>query len=203
MAKKATLIIFSLLIFNLITSCAQTKNGITSETDSNNAYYSEKEKLNLTLTENSFGPLQLPYTEQSISLELLRGMFNDYLVKKGIGRQDGPNFLYYQILKGNDEIAFIKMDTDDTTKINRLFFRNAEIADEYGIKIGDTYKEIKKKRRNIKFLTYHFHTYVSIDNSNIGYKILGSHEGPDKENYAEVEILNWQVISLIWFNNMK
>ena len=44
----------------------------------------------------------------------------------------------------------------------------------------------------------YFHTYAYVEGSSIAYEIDGSFEGPDRQEFEESTIRDWEVTRLIW-----
>jgi len=152
---------------------------------------------NIILNEQNLGKLSL---ENNIAplLNELKSIFPNYTINKNIGQQDGPDFIYYEILHNNNEVFSIHLDSEDPTKIDKVIINNANIIDVYGLKVGSSYYDVKKVRPNIKHYTYHFHTYLYSSNSHIRYEIQGYQEGWDKKKYSKEEIKDWRIINIIW-----
>lgn len=156
------------------------------------------------LNENSIYGLLIPFKRIEM-LDQIKTAFSGYEITKEMGQQDGPDFPLYSVKKGNNEILFFSMDWEDTLKLNEVYIKSSEVADEYGLKVGDGYQDIKSKRNKpIKtFTNYHQHTYAYTDSSNIMYEISGDVFLPDTidfENlkFTEEQIKDWTIEYVIW-----
>jgi len=175
--KTHILLIFILSLLNPITSSANSE---------------------IKLYENKIGEMQLSHSMKLSFLTMLE-TFKPYSVIKKSGQQDGPDFIYYEITKNNVEYFWIKTQDENERLLDRINITNESITDQYNVSIGDTFKQIKKLRPNVKITTdYHYHTYAYVSGSNIMYEISGDFEGPDRQNFTEKEVENWTVNNIIW-----
>lgn len=171
--------------------------------DKSKGLTSTKEKISksdnvLILKENAFGNLKL---EKGMSLTklMLKNTFNNHTISLNIGEQDGPNYYFYKI--GNK--AILTTQNTESKSLYQLWINDKSNAiDEYGIKLGMTYKNIKNKRSDMSVTTEHSHIYLHKDNSNIVYEmsIGNNYNGPDKNEYSLnfLEEYNCKVTSIIW-----
>ncbi|MBB6458991.1 DUF1131 family protein [Flammeovirga kamogawensis] len=156
------------------------------------------------LYEHSIYGLKTPF-EHTEMLGQIRKAFPQYKTSKIIGRQDGPDFPLYVVKNREEEVLLFSMDWKDTLKLNSIYVRTSEIIDEYGLKVGDGYHEIKSKRNQLIKTTmdYHQHTYAYVDGSNIMYEITGDVSLPDTVNiedvkFTEEQLKDWKIESIIW-----
>ncbi|NMM48919.1 DUF1131 family protein [Marinigracilibium pacificum] len=156
------------------------------------------------LYENSIFGLVIPFKRTEM-INSIRKAFDGYEITKEMGQQDGPDFPLYSVKKGDNEILFFAMDWEDTLKLNEIFIKSPYVIDEYGLKVGDGYQDIKSKRTDsIKtFTNYHQHTYAYTENSNIMYEISGDVYLPDTVDFEnlkfnEEQIKDWKIEYIIW-----
>lgn len=180
----------------------------SSKTDSNESHAESTVHLEtvdtIRIGETNIQGINLPLARKDLINEL-RLAFKNYIVTKEIGQQDGPDFPLYSIKIDKNEVLFFAMDSEDTLKLNEIFIKSPTVIDQYGLKIGDSYQEIKEKRKGtIKSYTdYHQHTYVYLDSSNILYEIFGNITLPDTVDFdnlhfTEDQIKDWTIQHLIW-----
>lgn len=152
----------------------------------------------ITLSESSFGNLKLSHN-MVVNLALLRSKLQNYNIVRKIGEQDGPDFVYYEVRKNRVLYCMLKTKDSNRRRLDRVYISNKWVSDQYGVSVGTPYSKIKALRPNIKITTdMHYHTYVYVSGSNIAYEITGDHEGPDKQNYTEREVLKWTVTNIVW-----
>lgn len=160
----------------------------------------ELKSLPIILGENDFGTLTLK-KDRTLSIDTLMINFEGYSILKQTGHQDGPDYVYYEINKGERQLAFIKMHDEDQELLDRIQITDTTVFDEYGISIGTSYKELKLARPALESVVAdHFRVFVTEVGSPLGYEIEGPFEGPDRMEFTDEELAEWKVIRLIWFN---
>jgi len=158
----------------------------------------------IIIYEDSINGIQLPFKKKDIMSEL-KSTFKGFEIKKKIAQQDGPDFHLFSVMKDGKKTLNFEMDYEDTLKLDLMTAYDNSIEDIYGIKIGDSYAQIKKKRKgNIHSSTESYemrNTYVYFDNSNIIYGMTGKTYIPDEDpdfQLSEEQIKDWTVKSMIW-----
>ncbi|WBL45036.1 hypothetical protein PBT90_10110 [Algoriphagus halophytocola] len=151
----------------------------------------------IVISENWLDTFSIPFPEKNM-LMLLRNYYEPYWVEANIGQQDGPDFTYIDILKDDDNpIAYLNFDPDNKFKLDEIRIVSSSAIDQYGVRVGDTYQEVKKKRNNdFKNSTnYHQHTYLYTDSSNIYYELTGDFTMTEEmlENLDELELTEEQL----------
>jgi len=156
----------------------------------------------LVLSKNKIGPLKL---DGNITLDLkkLRTAFTNLSVEQKTGQQDGPDFVYYDISDNEGELFWIKMQVENTKKIDSIHVTSPKIHDQYGLRIGSTYREVIHIRPRLNFKTDdHFHTYVGHPAENIAYELVvpysENYQGPDRKPTKQ-EVERGRVKKLLWF----
>jgi hypothetical protein len=160
----------------------------------------------LILYEDSLHTIALPFQRQEM-LPVLKEQLQPYTITKGIGQQDGPDFPYYAVNKNKENLLFFSMDSDDTLKLDKVIIHSPLIADVYGLKVGDDYKNIAKKRKGEfkQYTDYHHHTYLYQKHSKIVYEISGHLSLPDTADtknlqFTEDQLKDWKIEYVIWQN---
>lgn len=188
-------------------SCSEKKGSetIAIESQKLSATVIAKDFKNLVLYEDSLNGIKIPFENKDDLLNNLKLKLNPYSVKKEKGQQDGPDFPLYTVQKEDLEILFFSMDSEDTLNLNDISIKSPLVKDMYGLKVGDSYSEIKSRRKgNLKNYTdFHQHTFLFTDNSNIMYEISGSLNLPadvDLENIklTEEQIKDWKIENIVW-----
>ena len=83
------------------------------------------------LTETSINGLKLPFKPIEM-IDRIKVAFQGYDVKKKIGQQDGPDFPFYSIMKGSEQILFMAMSSLDTLELSKIYIQSPEMSDQYG-----------------------------------------------------------------------
>lgn len=158
----------------------------------------------IILKENEVAGLKLPFEERDIRSGISQA-FKNYDVKKIIGQQDGPDFIYYSVLDNfGKEIYSFNMDFENELKLDKILTESEKVRDQYGLSIGDTYAKIKQLRGyNIKHSTSPvemMETVAYYDNSNIIYEINGDYKdvnGTGEEKDSQVND-TWKIKYIVW-----
>ena len=180
-------IIFFLSIVGFL-SCSTEKqkedSNVTNQNHEPNIVVKEDEKETKTespiyseivLKENQIDSFSIPFHKKNM-LRTLRKHYDPYWVEANIGQQDGPDFIYIDVLRDdNNPVVYFIFNSDNKYKLDEIRIMDSTAVDEYGVRVGDTYDDIIKKRQvNFKNSTnYHAHTYLYTDNSNIYYELTG------------------------------
>lgn len=173
------LILLALLTLITITSCKQKTTT--------------KKSATISITNNGINGIDL---KKCITIDNLKDAFPTYTITSKTGQQDGPDYLYFEVLKDSTTLNFM-VDEQEACVVNEI---NAQTnsADMYGVKIGMSYEEIKKLRPNLVHKTdYHFHTTLYEPNSNLKYEISGTYDGPDKQDFIYDEVKKWKVTQFL------
>lgn len=162
----------------------------------------------IVLRETSIDSFSLPFPEQEMLTEL-RDFHHPYSVERKIGQQDGPDFEYIEISRNKTPVVYFMFDWENKYRLEKIMVHNSTVVDEYGVRVGDTYSALKKKRKeSFKNSTnYHEHTYLYTGNSNIHYemttKSFNYHEFGNIEELelTEKQLEDWTVKKIIWRKN--
>lgn len=162
----------------------------------------------ISLGEHSLNSFDLPFAEKDMLTELA-DYYQPYQVERKTGQQDGPGFEYIDIRNQDKTLLFINFDADNPYRIDQIRIQDSSVADTFGIRIGDSYQDLKNKRpttfRNVT--DYHQHTYLYPEGSNIFYEIGGYDLTLDMlDNIEEVvlterQLENCKVVAIIWKNS--
>lgn len=156
------------------------------------------DKNELVLSNTSIGPLSLD-KEMKLDVDELKRLFSGYTLESGIGQQDGPDYTYYEISNDEEVLLHIKAQDEDPSRVEIIYIRSELVTDEYGLKVGMSYKDIKRIRPKLIHNTdYHYHTYMAYPEESILYEITGDFEGPDRTDFKESEIDTWTISEIIW-----
>ncbi|WP_339923133.1 hypothetical protein [uncultured Cyclobacterium sp.] len=161
----------------------------------------------IVISENSLDTFSIPFPEKNMLMPL-KSYYEPYWVEANIGQQDGPDFTYIDILKDDDNpIAYLNFAPDNKFKLEEIRIVSSSAIDQYGVRVGDTYQEVREKRNNdFKNSTnYHQHTYLYPDSSNIFYELTGDFTMTEEmlENLNELGLTeeqpqNCKVDYIIW-----
>lgn len=173
--KMKKIILFSLIIIGMLVSCE------------------EKEATKITISNNGINKLNI---QDCITIDHLKTTFINYKITSKKGKQNGVNYNYFEVTKENTNITFI-MNKLDNCLINEINLTTS-YTDKYGVKIGMSYKEVKKLRPN----TFHktdarFHTILSTPDSKLKYEISGTFDEPDKQNFIYNDVKKWKVTQFL------
>lgn len=203
--------IYILTVIGLLTSCSnkQSDNKQTQSADSSAVQEIElkPDKIDypeIVLRENSIDSFSIPFPEKEM-LKELRNFYKPYWVERNIGQQDGPDFEYIDILRLDTPIVYFMFDPENKFLLDQIIVHDSTVVDQYGVRVGDAYLELKHKR-NVNFknsTNYHQHTYLYTNNSNIYYEVTGDLNETQIENIEELELTeeqleNWTVQYIIW-----
>lgn len=163
----------------------------------------------IVLRENSIDTFSLPFPEKEM-LPLLKHFYKSYKIERKIGHQDGPDYEFIDISRKGKSILFFNFDSENKYRFEDIYVTDAIIVDQYGVRVGDTYAELKKKRKS-KFnnsSNYHQHTYLYTNNSNIYYEIIGNLQNSEETDIeklvlTEDQLKNWKVANIIWRKQYK
>ena len=187
-----------LLLITTSIACKEKKDKDFTTMDEPSLIEEPKESASassMVLKEDALNDFRL---KKAMILEapILTKHFPNAEIKKEIGQQDGPDYVYYTIDK---DLVFSTPDTKGNVLSHITIKGNSKISDAYGIAIGNTLDDIKAKRSDIKIVTDHFRIYLHEEDSNISYEMsLTNYNGPDKENYAFDDIKDSKVIAILW-----
>jgi len=178
-------VIICVLVIGLI-SCHDNWVGQTSSnentlvkhnTDKKQKKESKKEQKTtnqkIILSENKIDTFAIPFQEKDMLIDL-ENYYTSYNVETKIGQQDGPDYLYIDLMKKDDNsVAHFTFDDENKYKLDEIRILDSIVTDEYGIRVGDSYQQIIDKRTAIfkNSTNYHQHTYLYTENSNIYYEL--------------------------------
>jgi hypothetical protein len=189
---------------NISDTVSATSPNISEDNDYKVAPTTEEP---FTLYEDSLNGIHLPFKRKDMTSEL-RKIFKGFDVTKEIADGLYGSSPLYTIKKNGEDFINISMNVEDVLKVDNIFIKNNFAKDFYGVRIGDTYEQIKKKRKGkIQSSTEPYEarsTYVYFDNSNIMYLMTGETIIPDDNpdfKLSEEQIKNWKVSNIIWRQN--
>lgn len=148
------------------------------------------------LTERSLGAIDLTRLDPgNIQLELLR-TFPYCAVEKGIGEQDGPDFLLYEVQHEGESIVFVSMDHGALNGLREVAIQTPSIRDEYGIRTTCEVADLLNKRPEVSFhADLHSNVYATVPGSRIGYRMAGPVSALNDSvlTRADFSLERWQV----------
>lgn len=185
------------------TNKENVKSGQVSENNKSQTVV-EENTSGVVLFEDRLGKVSLPFEHKEMLGELQKDL-SDFSVTKEMGQQDGPDFPLYVIRNGEVQVGFLGMDWEDTLKLTEISVEQADIKDEYGVKVGDTYSKVSQLRKvtGKNYTDYHYHTYVYWEGSNILYELSGDPAMPDTADvetlhFADEQMQDWTVERIVW-----
>ncbi len=174
----------------IIGACSQSSEPVSVESEEISEVAIDKitkveadEKINrIELKENNINGVDLPLNRE-MSLDQLVAAFKGYQVTKEIGMQDGPDFPLYSVKSNDQEILFFKLNDEDTLKLDQIIVKTDTVQDEYGIRVGMTYADVRSRRGEEfeLFVGDHWHTYMTYENSNVYYDVIANIDETDSE----------------------
>ncbi|MCH8329936.1 MAG: hypothetical protein IH946_00910, partial [Bacteroidetes bacterium] len=132
-------------------------------------------KPEMIIGENYFKGISLKMSYYDDIDALVGSVMTDFQVSRETGTQDGPDFPMVLVKDGETELFYFAMDHDDDGILNEVVIMDENVKDVYGLRIGDSYGDIKKRRSGIpvQFVDEHFHTFLFYENSKIMYEVSG------------------------------
>ena len=151
--------------------------------------------------DSKLGPIKFS-NKLPITIKLLKKIFPEHKVTKGIGQGDSPDFYYFGVSKENKKInisSFIQNEDYNQNNINidLLAINSNEIKDQYGLSVGDTYKDNIRKRKG-ELVIRNSHHDKTIGKDQIYYSIWGNFDNKSYADVSPVDIPNEQVIKHNW-----
>jgi len=160
----------------------------------------------IILNEHSINKIEIPF-EQKPLVPILKQAFPIYQVFDKIGEQDGPNYRYITIDKGNKPQIYLKFKDLDSDTLAEIRLLTKASKDQYGLSVGDPYSKIISLRKmEFKNVTdYHQHTYLYADNSNIYYELnrgemttKGWILNPEKLVLSDKQLESCSIKAIVW-----
>jgi len=161
----------------------------------------------IVLSENRLDTFSIPFPKGN-TLRVLKNHFTPFQVENKLGQQDGPDFRYILISKDKETpVAYLNFNSENEFELDEIKLVNPLAIDQYGVRVGDTYRQVLSKRKaDFKNSTnYHQHTYLYTTDSNIYYELLGDFVFTEEmlENLKDLELTEEQlemckVESIIW-----
>lgn len=202
-------ILTSLLFIGLVghTAIGQVKKKTDKESEKVTSFQKNLANRDIVLFEQQLDSFALPFEEKNM-LNALRTYYKSYRVELNTGQQDGPNFTYFSILKGdNVPLAYLSFNHEHKFRLQEIRMVDPIAIDQYGIRVGDSYSQLIKKRKdNFKSsIDYHQHIYLYSENSTIFYELTGDISMTEDmlENLQELKLTEEQlqmckVKSIFW-----
>ena len=162
----------------------------------------------LVLTRDSLGPLPLA-EGMIISLESVRSFFPSFDVTRGVGGGENGDYALIAVKAGDAPRFSIigvpgSSETASEFPVAYLVVESPEIVDHYGIRVGDTYRDVVSRRGpQLSFGATHHDLFAGEDEIYYGIAMPppGANE-PDRspENVTQVEVLEggWRVSQISW-----
>ena len=126
----------------------------------------------LNLTESRLGRLDLSTLNGINLIDKLNEVFPENTIERKIGRQDGPDFIYYEVKNDSQELFSIHLDPYDTSKVQEIWIKTSKVSDEFGISTGSSLNEIETQRPDIRYhVDLHYNVYGCVPSSNIKYRL--------------------------------
>lgn len=196
--------LFSLIvILGIFSSCSEQKTDATSNEPNNPEQLSNGQ---IELKENSIDEFTLPFPEKDM-LETLQKYYKPfYSLEAKVGQQDGPDFNYFDFLRGDDPVLYFEFDAENDLALKTIIVLDSTVSDEYELHVGDAFEEVLSKRGNgvIELDMYHQHVYYHYEKSNISYELVGkltlSAADQSMEDFVltEKDLLGWSIESIVW-----
>ena len=204
--KKLFLIISTALLLTYIAyrgiEMYQFAKGVQADNFKNENHYDKvrldylENKNNLTITETQLGQIELNDLSGANIIENLQSEFKSSRINKGIGHQDGPDFILYSVIYEDKENIYVSMDSEDSTIMKSITILTSEIKDNYGLGVGMPTQKIIETRKNISFYAdLHMNIYANEENSNIKYRLNGDLKSLNDSTYVSDNhsVEDWQV----------
>jgi len=149
------------------------------------------------LTETHLGELNLVDLSSENLKQAVNSAFPKLSLVKKSGRQDGPDFNYYSVSNAEEEdIFFISMDGNDSTRVQTVWIMNQDIQDQYEVQVLQKTDDLLKKRPNLKFHSNsHYTIYASESDSHIEYRLSGDFKALNDSVFTadDYSVEKWQV----------
>lgn len=190
----------TLLLMLFLSACATDSNR--ENTNVSNNQITKQTVANITvdfkLTETHLG--KLPLTKNIPLVDTtLQYYFAAYQLKQGVNEQAIFSNFFYQLTLANKPMATINLQAGNLDKVQSVFILNDTISDVYGVKLGNTFAELKQKRPNLQYqIDKRARMLVSEENSRIKYYITDPINKIENKKYAVEELQNWIITALFW-----
>ena len=155
----------------------------------------------LTLKEDALGSLKLKKGMMVVEDSLKKYFPLPYEVIRKIGKQDGLNFIYYELNYNGKTLATINTEDTESLKLTHVLLKKGGFAhDQYGMQAGYAVGYLKSKRPGLKIqVGYHFHIYLYEKDSHIAYEVTRpDYDGPDKASYTWEELEGAHIRFIVW-----
>ncbi|MCJ8289563.1 MAG: DUF1131 family protein [Crocinitomicaceae bacterium] len=194
---------FLIIVLGVLSSCSEQIANTTGNESNNPEQLSNG---HIELKENSIDGFTLPFPEKDMSETLQKYYKSFYSLEAKVGQQDGPDFNYFDLLRGDDPVLYFEFDAENDLVLNTIVVLDSTVSDEYVLHVGDTFEKVKLKRGSgaIEFDTYHQHVYYHYEKSNISYELVGkltlsaADQSMEDLLLTEKDLLGWTIKSIIW-----
>lgn len=133
---------------------------------------SVNQQPNFTLTNTHLGNLELTKLNVDELENQISEAFPNFQTERGIGQQDGPDYIYYSVLDRTEELFIIRLDGQDSTRIDEIWITSSRIKNQQGISVGNSLEELKSTIQKLQLnADLHFNIYASQPYSSISYRL--------------------------------
>jgi len=152
----------------------------------------------LEVTEQGVGKLNAatPLTESAVN----DGLDGDYSLRNGMSMSDGKMHAFYEAMDG--KTVKLVVSGEPKGKVQTIEVRDAEIASEWGVKIGTPFSSLYSKAfdacqkgkgddaRNVEC--------YAPNSQHVTYIFSGVWDGPDELMPADENLKTWKVSKIVW-----
>ena len=156
----------------------------------------------LLLTKQGLGPIK---GNSKLDVKAIKQLLPNYDVNLKSYEQDGPTLKAIEVSKGGALLFVLSEDINQEKPglIGKITVHNSQIKDSYGLKIGDSYQKILRKRKNLQHQRDdHYHSYLGDPQDPIYYELhweySKDYQGPDRETLTPEELKATTIESLVW-----
>lgn len=150
----------------------------------------------LVLTEDRLGPLDLRVLEGKNISQQLQKAFPTSQVIRGVGQQDGPDFVYYDIKHQGEEFFTVMLNTEDSSRVSEIWISSNRIKDQHGITLGSSLESLREQLPDLRlYADLHQNIFASTASSKILYRISANLKPLNDSTFVAPDhtIQPWQV----------
>ena len=160
----------------------------------------------LVLTEDRLGPLDLRALEGKNISQQLQKAFPSSQVIRGVGQQDGPDFVYYDVKHQGEELFTVLLSDNDSSRVSEIWISSNRIRDQHGIAVGSSLESSRKHLPDLRlYADLHQNIFASTASSKILYRISANLKPLNDSTFVAPDrsIQSWQleegtVEHLVW-----
>jgi hypothetical protein len=161
--------------------------------------------IKIELTESAINGVALPVIPGDVK-SFLKNAFQGFELTQKTGKQDGPDFEYFELSKDTKSLALFIFDAERKNRVQEVIIKNPEIVCPYGLRIGDSYENILDKRGAESLKNYsnmRNQVYVYKDFSNISYEVNASIPANALEKGSDIilspdDLKGSKIVSIVW-----